>query len=38
MMAVKKQLCYFILNFDYIIAMNMLIEFLECLMMLKKIL
>lgn len=38
MMAIKEQLDWFVLSFNYVIAMTMLIEFLECLMVLKKIL
>lgn len=38
MMVIKQQLYYFVLSFNYVIAMTMLIEFLECLMVLKKIL
>lgn len=35
MMAIKQQLYYFILSFNYVIARSMLIEFLDCLMVLK---
>jgi len=38
MMAIKQQLYCFVLSFNYVMAMMMLIEFVECLMMLKKIL
>lgn len=38
MMAIKQQLHYFILSFNYVITMTVLIELIECLMVLKKIL
>lgn len=30
MMAIKQQLYYFILSFNYVVSRSMLIEFLEC--------
>lgn len=38
MMAIKQQLYYFILSFNYVIARSVMIELLECLMVLKIIL